>query len=39
MNDEFMLDGGRLDYDQPAVDKEVGGGGPMMIELCVIFNH
>ena len=26
-------------YDQSVGDKEVGGEGSMMIELCVMFNH
>ncbi len=39
MNDEYMLDGGRLDYDHPAGDKEVGEGGLMMIALCVMFSR
>ncbi len=26
-------------YDQFVGDKEVGGEGSMMIELCVMFNH
>ncbi len=26
-------------YDHPGGDKEAGGEGSMMIELCVMFNH